>query len=141
MNLPLKFLLLIWAGWVNRTQQDVIDYLKEENPYGQESRPNRKSLLCWELGHSPNADFALELGGQFSAALRLSSRREHLVNHELRADALAAPASHPGRLDQQTPARGDRVSVDLGTGGGMAQQHLPEEAPRSSSTAATTIKS
>ena len=31
MNLPLKFLLLMWAGWVNRAQQDAIDYLKEEN--------------------------------------------------------------------------------------------------------------
>ncbi len=29
MNLPLKFLLLIWAGWVNRAQQDAVDYLKE----------------------------------------------------------------------------------------------------------------
>ena len=31
MNLPLKFLLLLWAGWVNRAQQNAIDYLKEEN--------------------------------------------------------------------------------------------------------------
>ena len=31
MNLLLKFLLLIWAGWVNRAQQNAIDYLKEEN--------------------------------------------------------------------------------------------------------------
>ena len=31
MNLPLKFLLLIWAGWMNRAQQNAIDYLKEEN--------------------------------------------------------------------------------------------------------------
>ena len=28
--------------------------------YGQESQPNRKSLLWWELGHSPNAGFALD---------------------------------------------------------------------------------
>ena len=29
--LPLQFLALICAGWVNRHQQDVIDYLQEEN--------------------------------------------------------------------------------------------------------------
>jgi transposase InsO family protein len=29
--LPLQFLLLMFSGWVNRYQQDVIDYLQEEN--------------------------------------------------------------------------------------------------------------
>jgi len=29
--LPLQFLMLIFAGWVNRYQQDVIEYLQEEN--------------------------------------------------------------------------------------------------------------
>jgi hypothetical protein len=28
---PLQFLLLLFAGWVNRKQLEVIDYLKEEN--------------------------------------------------------------------------------------------------------------
>ena len=28
---PLAFLLLLVSGWVNRQQQDVIDYLREEN--------------------------------------------------------------------------------------------------------------
>ena len=28
---PLQFLLLVFAGWVNRKQLEVIDYLKEEN--------------------------------------------------------------------------------------------------------------
>ncbi len=28
--LPLQFLTLIFAGWVNRHQQDVIEYLQEE---------------------------------------------------------------------------------------------------------------
>jgi transposase InsO family protein len=39
---PLEFLLLPFAGWVNRCQQDVIDYLKLEN------RTLREHL------HSPN---------------------------------------------------------------------------------------
>ena len=29
--LPLQFLMLIIAGWVNRQQQEVIEYLEEEN--------------------------------------------------------------------------------------------------------------
>jgi len=29
--LPLQFLMLILSGWVNRHQQDVIEYLQEEN--------------------------------------------------------------------------------------------------------------
>jgi len=28
---PLRFLLLVFSGWVNREQQAVIDYLQEEN--------------------------------------------------------------------------------------------------------------
>ncbi len=30
-TLQLQFLILIIAGWVNRSQQDVIEYLKAEN--------------------------------------------------------------------------------------------------------------
>ncbi|MCP4896455.1 MAG: hypothetical protein GY906_05720 [bacterium] len=29
-TLPLQFLLLLFAGWVNRSQQNVIEYLQEE---------------------------------------------------------------------------------------------------------------
>ena len=31
MTYHVRFLLLVVAGWVNRQQQDVIDYLREEN--------------------------------------------------------------------------------------------------------------
>ena len=31
MTYHAQFLLLVVAGWVNRQQQDVIDYLQEEN--------------------------------------------------------------------------------------------------------------
>ena len=30
-TLQLQFLMLIFAGWVNRSQQDVIEYLQAEN--------------------------------------------------------------------------------------------------------------
>ena len=45
MNLPLKFLLLIWTGWVNRAQQDAIDYLKEENRILREQMGNKRLRL------------------------------------------------------------------------------------------------
>ncbi len=45
MNLPLKFLLLMWAGWVNRAQQDAIDYLKEENRILREQMGNKRLRL------------------------------------------------------------------------------------------------
>ncbi len=45
MNLPLKFLLLMWAGWVNRVQQNAIDYLKEENRILREQVGNKRLRL------------------------------------------------------------------------------------------------
>jgi hypothetical protein len=31
LSSPLRFVLVALAGWVNRQQRDVIDYLQEEN--------------------------------------------------------------------------------------------------------------
>ena len=45
MNLPLKFLLLIWAGWMNRAQQNAIDYLKEENRILRDQVGNKRLRL------------------------------------------------------------------------------------------------
>ena len=39
---PLQFLLLLFAGWVNRRQLDVIDYLKEENRVLREQLRGRR---------------------------------------------------------------------------------------------------
>jgi hypothetical protein len=39
---PLQFLLLVFAGWVNRKQLDVIDYLKEENRVLREQMRGRR---------------------------------------------------------------------------------------------------
>ena len=41
----MKFLLLIWAGWVNRAQQHAIDYLKEENRILREQVGNKRLRL------------------------------------------------------------------------------------------------
>jgi len=34
LNYPLRFLVLMIAGWMNRSQRDVIAYLQEENRWG-----------------------------------------------------------------------------------------------------------
>ncbi len=41
----LEFLLLMFAGWANRRQQDVIDYLKEENRVLREQLGGRRVRL------------------------------------------------------------------------------------------------
>jgi putative transposase len=44
-TLQLAFLMLIFAGWVNRSQQDVIDYLQEENRVLREQLGGRRLLF------------------------------------------------------------------------------------------------
>jgi putative transposase len=39
---PLRFLLLLFAGWANRQQRDIIDYLKEENRILREQLPAKR---------------------------------------------------------------------------------------------------
>ena len=44
-SLQLEFLMLIFAGWVNRCQQDVIEYLQEENRVLREQLRGRLCVL------------------------------------------------------------------------------------------------
>jgi transposase InsO family protein len=44
-NLQLQFLMLIFAGWVNRGQQDVIEYLREENRVLREQLGGKRLLF------------------------------------------------------------------------------------------------
>jgi transposase InsO family protein len=44
-TLQLQFLVLIFAGWVNRSQQDVIEYLQEENRVLREQMGGRRLLF------------------------------------------------------------------------------------------------
>lgn len=41
-TLQLQFLMLLFAGWVNRSQQDVIEYLQEENRIFREQLAGRR---------------------------------------------------------------------------------------------------
>jgi hypothetical protein len=42
---PMGMLLMMLAGWVNRHQQDVIEYLKEENKVLREKLGTKRILL------------------------------------------------------------------------------------------------
>jgi transposase InsO family protein len=44
-TLQLQFLMLIFAGWVNRSQQDVIEYLQEENRVLREQLRGKRLLF------------------------------------------------------------------------------------------------
>jgi hypothetical protein len=39
---PFQFLVIALAGWMNQRQQDVIEYLREENRVLREQRGNRR---------------------------------------------------------------------------------------------------
>ncbi len=44
-TLQLQFLISILAGWVNRSQQDVIEYLQEENRVLREQLGTKRLLF------------------------------------------------------------------------------------------------
>ena len=44
MSPSLQFLVLTMAGWLNRQQQDLIDYLREENRVLREQLGNRREV-------------------------------------------------------------------------------------------------
>jgi hypothetical protein len=39
---PLQFLLLVFAGWVNRGQREILEYLQEENRVLREQLGGRR---------------------------------------------------------------------------------------------------
>ncbi len=43
--LQLQFLMMFFAGWVNRSQQDVIEYLQAENRVLREQQGDGRLLL------------------------------------------------------------------------------------------------
>ncbi len=44
-SLQLQFLMMLFAGWVNRSQQDVIEYLQAENRVLREQLGDGRLLL------------------------------------------------------------------------------------------------
>jgi hypothetical protein len=60
-TLQLEFLMLIFAGWVNRSQQEVIEYLQEENRELREQLGGTR-LLFTERQHRRLAARAKAIG-------------------------------------------------------------------------------
>ena len=83
MTYHVQFLLLVLAGWVNRQQQDVIDYLQEEN------RVLRAGLRGKRLRLSDDERCRLAVKAQALAARRWPRLR---------------PLPHPLRLAPHTSA-------------------------------------
>jgi hypothetical protein len=54
--LPLNRLLIVFAGWANRRQLDVIEYLQEENRVLRERLGGRRIRFT----DAPNVDASLE---------------------------------------------------------------------------------
>jgi hypothetical protein len=48
---PLMMLLMMLAGWINRQQQDAIEYLKEENKILREKFGKRRIILNDDQRH------------------------------------------------------------------------------------------
>jgi hypothetical protein len=81
--LPLQMLLLMFAGWVNRHQLDVIEYLQEENRVlkermsGRRLRLNVAMLTCIRRvsGQATSCTLAIHSGGFPDIADRNSAIR------------------------------------------------------------------
>ena len=127
MSAPLQFLLLLFAGWVNRRQQAVIDDLIAENGVlreqlrgrglrfseDQRRRLARKGRLlvprarCQEGGrHAPSPPWPPAHDDQGATAHRPVRRREPGLGHHpgSRSTAQSRPRCRP-QQDQAGPAR------------------------------------
>jgi hypothetical protein len=55
LPLPLQMVLLMFAGWVNRQQLEVIEYLKEENRVLKDERGRRTPWSTFLKAHWESA--------------------------------------------------------------------------------------
>ena len=74
MTYHVQFLLLVLAGWVNRQQQDVIDYQQEALLHGPEQIadlpvPVGKSPGAVSIGHAERGHLVEYLAPQFGVQL------------------------------------------------------------------------
>ena len=85
-TLPLQFLMLIFAGWVNRHQEDVIEYLQEEN------RALREQLGAL-VHESETSRRILRFGNLVQASIARDSGRPSSVIRFRMLHAISASAS------------------------------------------------
>ena len=99
MTYQAQFLLLAVAGWVNRQQQDVIDYLQEEN------RVLRAGLRGKRLRLSDDDRRRLAVKAQVLGREVLPRLRP--LPHPLRLCAGTATSSQPSTMAVKTGAQAD----------------------------------
>jgi putative transposase len=81
---PLQFLLMVMAGWVNRRQVDVIDYLQEEN------RVLREQLGGRRFGFTDDQRRRLATKGRAVGRRRLAALAGLVTTHPTRRRCLYA---------------------------------------------------
>ena len=111
----LHFLIFTVSGWLNRHQEDLIEYLREEN------RVLREQLVGRPLRLTPR-----RMPPQSVPHCVQKLERPHLMENAVeRGPARAFPRSPPGRDSARTPSgvissfpRGRRVLISVRDGGG-----------------------
>ena len=99
MTYHVQFLLLVLAGWVNRQQQDVIDYQQEEN------RVLRAGLRGKRLRLSDDDRRRLAVKAQALGRERWPRLRR--LPHPLRFCVGTAASSQPSTMAARTGAQAD----------------------------------
>jgi len=84
---PFQFLLVSIAGWMNRHQQQVIEYLQEENRVLREQLGNRRVLF--------NDDQRRRLAGRARGLSRKAAGRDRHSGHSEYLVSLASEADRP----------------------------------------------
>ena len=117
---PLRFVLIGLAGWVNEQQQDVIDYLQEENRVLRDQLGNKRLRLSDEQRRRL-AVKAKKLG-------REALSRGGLPCHAGHSAGLASKVDRPQVRRQPTPqcrtASCDASDSRTGRSLGAGKQHL-----------------
>ena len=96
MTYHVQFLLLVLAGWVNRQQQDVIDYLQEENRVLQAGLRGKRLRL--------SDDDRRRLAVKAQALGREALARLRPLPHPLRFCVGTAASSQPSTVAARTGA-------------------------------------
>ena len=67
---PLQFLLVVFAGWVNRRQCDIVAYLKKESRFLREQIGDRRLRFTDALGRNTIKRILAEHGFRVSRSAR-----------------------------------------------------------------------
>jgi hypothetical protein len=92
---PLRVLLVTLAGWVNRHQQHVIEYLVEENRVLREQVKGRRLRLTDDERRRPRGE------GSPTRSTRLAAGRN---DRDARHDPAMAPAANRPEMDVHVEA-------------------------------------